>query len=258
MAEATVEDSNNDGEQAEQPGDFKNRLSKRRISEYASFDRALFDRSFDMGYSMGYTQTDQFLSERQVSHGLFVSTGLSSKTGISLSLDRSRASLYDTTTERPEFLFKSRSASSALTLNHLLLPETLRLPELVGSLSLGTGSANGIGLKNRSLGLSTSRTLESASLFGFFQFGQSSLEGSNWQSFRSVGVSYFLTVNHRLAAGLGYSLSKSSDSLSVPSTSATLVYRLLPDWVLRSTASQVLGARESSSVSFDLTYTFEP
>jgi hypothetical protein len=260
MAEASIEDSNTNGEQAEQPGDFKNRLSKRRISEYASFDRALFDRSFDVGYAMSYSQFDiaGFQSTRALQQGVFVSTGLGDKTGISLSLDRGRVNFYDTTEGTPVSLGKLRNSSNTLTFNHLLLPETLRLPQLVGSLNLGTGREDGLGNKTRGLGLSTSRTLESASLFGFFQFGQSRIDGGNWQSGRSVGVSYFLTVNHRLAAGLGYSLSKSAASLSVPSTSATLVYRLLPDWVLRSTASQVLGANESSSVAFDLTYTFEP
>jgi|GEM_PF-5344984 len=258
MAEASIQDSNPDGEQADQPADFKNKLATRRISEYASFDRALFDRSFDVGYTMAYTQADSALSVRDLQQGVFVSTGLGNKTGISLSMDRGRTNFYDTTAGTPEPLGKSRSSTNTLTLNHLLLPETLRLPQLVGSLNLGTGSQDGLGVKTRGVGLSTSRTLESASLFGFFQFGQSRSDGNNWNSSRSVGVSYFLTVNHRLAAGLGYSLSKSSASLSVPSTSATLVYRLFPEWVLRSTASQVMGANESSSLAFDLTYTFEP
>lgn len=260
MAEASIGNSSTDNEQTDQPSDFKNKLSKRRISEYASFDRALFDRSFDVGYTMSYSQFDiaGFQSTRTLQQGVFVSTGLGSKTGISLSMDRGRLNVYDTTANTPLSLGKSRSASSGLTLNHLLLPETLRLPQLVGSMNLGTGSEDGLGVKTRGVGLSTSRTLESASLFGFFQFGQSRSDGNNWNSSRSVGVSYFLTVNHRLAAGLGYSLSKSAASLSVPSTSATLVYRLFPEWVLRSTASQVMGANESSSLAFDLTYTFEP
>jgi hypothetical protein len=266
LAEATIQ--SNDAKQEEEEKeeqekeakktDFKNRLSARRISEYASFDRALFDKSFDVGYAMSYSQADSFFSQRGLSHGLFLSTGLGKLSGISLSMDRSKLSTYDTLGGRPELVDSTRTSSGSVGLNRLLLPETLLLPQLVASVDFGSGKSEGIGFKTRGVGFSTSRTLESASLFGTLQFQQSRQDGADWQSFRTLGVSYFLTINHRLAAGLGYSLAKAEDGLSVPSTSASLVYRLFPEWVVRGTASRVSGAEESNTVGVDLTYTFQP
>jgi hypothetical protein len=269
MAEATIQSQSAKDEEKEkeeeekeakkkEPADFKNRLSARRISEYASFDRALFNKSFDVGYAMAYSQSDSFFSQRGLSHGLFLSTGLGKSSGISLSMDRSKLSTYDTTGSRPELLDIQKSSSGSLGFNQLVLPETLLLPQLVASIDFGSGRSEGLGFKTRGVGLSTSRTLESSSLFGTLQFQQSRQDGGDWQNSRSLGVSYFLTINHRLAAGLGYSLGKAQDGLSVPSTSATLVYRVLQDWVVRGSASRVSGQQESNTVAVDLTYTFQP
>lgn len=254
------EDQEEKSKEAKQPKptDFKNRLSKRRISEYASSSRELFDQSLDVGYSMAYSQADSFLSTRGLGHGFFLSTGLGERSGISLSLDRSTLKTYDTFGAKPELLEKSTSSSAALSLNQLLLTETAMLPSLVANFSFGGGGGQGMNFQSRGAGLSTSRTLESASLFGAFQFQQSKPDGGDWVNSHSLGFSYILTVNHRLAAGLGYQLSKSASSLSVPSTSATLVYRLLPDWVVRGTASRVSGLQESNNLAFDVTYTFQP
>jgi len=173
-------------------------------------------------------------------------------------MDRSKLSTYDTTGSRPELLDIQKSSSGSLGFNQLVLPETLLLPQLVASIDFGSGRSEGLGFKTRGVGLSTSRTLESSSLFGTLQFQQSRQDGGDWQNSRSLGVSYFLTINHRLAAGLGYSLGKAQDGLSVPSTSATLVYRVLQDWVVRGSASRVSGQQESNTVAVDLTYTFQP
>lgn len=268
MAEATIQSQNAKDEENEEeeqekdakkePADFKNRLSARRISEYASFDRALFDKSFDVGYAMAYSQSDSFFSQRGLSHSLFLSTGLGKLSGISVSMERSRLATYDTLGSRPELVDITKSSSGTLGFNQLLLPETLMLPQLVASIDFGSGSSAGLGFKTRGIGFSTSRTLESSSLFGTLQFQQSRQDGGDWQNTRSLGVSYFLTINHRLAAGLGYNLGKAQNGLSVPSTSATLVYRILQDWVVRGSASRVSGQQESNTVGIDLTYTFQP
>lgn len=240
-----------------EPQDFKNRLQQRRISEYASFDKALFNRAFDVGLGFSYGSSDEMFAQRTAASNVFVSTGINAKLGLNISLDSARIKSYDQIDATPQFLGQERLNQQSLGLNVLLLPESVNFPQLVFAATGGRGK-QGIRRNSRSYSLSTSRTLESASLFTSFDFSKTKSEVGSDSFQRSLSASYFLTINHRLAAGLGYSISKPSEGLSVPSASASLVYRAWPDWVLRFSAQQSDGAISERTFGVDVTRTFNP
>lgn len=244
--------------QPNRPQDFESRLQQRKISRYASLDRALFNRSMDAGYSFNYRSQTGGFPTRSIRHGLSLSTGLTESTGVALNTSKSRSTIVDNFGAVAENLESFSDFQNTLSFNTRVLPETLRAPELVLGLVYGQARQNGITQRFTGISFSTSRTLESASLYTNLNWTQYKLDGFSSASERSLGASYVLTINHRLAAGVGFQLAKADRQLSVPSANTTVVYRAWPEWVLRFNAEQFYGDVPETSLGFEVTRTFQP
>jgi len=249
---------NTDSEEPKAPQDFDKRLQQRKISRYASIDRALFNRSMDAGYSFNYRSQSGSFPIRSIRHGLSLSTGLTESTGVALSTSKSRSSVVDNFGAVAENVDAFSDFQNTISFNARLLPETLRAPELVLGLVYGQARQNGFTQRFKGISFSTSRTLESASLFTNLDWTQFDAEGASLGNERSLGASYVLTINHRLAAGVGFQLSKADRQLSVPSANTTVVYRAWPEWVLRFNAAQFYGAIPETELGIEVTRTFQP
>lgn len=234
---------------------FQQRLNERKISEYASFDRALFGRSFDIGYGFNYLSRDSvFARIRTHTNTASISTGLSDRIGISASASTTKTMNY----------FFGESAGNlsgrtgSLGLNGLLMPESVMFPRLVAGLNFGRSTEDNIGTNTQDISLSTSRTLESASLFTSLAVSRSANSDGATTYSRSVSAAYFLVVNHRLTAGLGYSLAKGNGDLAVPGYFTSVVYRPMKQWVVNFNAGQTMGEVTDNNLGVNLVYTLEP
>lgn len=238
-----------------QSDDFGQRLNERKISEYASFDRALFGRSFDVGYGFNYLTQDTLFSRTRSHNNTFsISTGLSERIGISASAGTSKTMNY----LFGESAGDSTGRSGSLELNGLLMTESAELPRLVAGLGLGRSTRDDIDTNTQDISLSTSRTLESASLFTSLSVSRSAEKNGPVTYSRSLSASYFLVINHRLTAGVGYSLAKGNGDLAVPGYFTSVVYRPVKHWVVNFTAGQSLGEVADNNLGVNLVYTVEP